>query len=242
MQASHARAPQLFDTFVSVLNAAGVVWIFALMFLIGADITARALLDDPIAGVTEMVSLSLVACVFLQLAHAVLHGRLMRVEMFLEPLARRHPVAASVWNVLFAVLGIGILLTIVLGSWPDFVRAWDTNEFAGVEGIFTIQVWPIKLLIVVGCAVASIELARQLVVHAGRARAAADPRRWFAVAALALGALLVAALWSAEVEPRTVGICDDRARRRADRARLADRVRAVPHGRRRPRAREARCR
>ena len=94
----------------------------------------------------------------------------------------------------------------MLGSWPDFVRAWDTNEFAGVEGIFTIQVWPIKLLIVVGCAVASIELARQLVVHAGHARAAADPRRWFAVAALALGALLVAVLWSAEVEPRTVGI------------------------------------
>ena len=125
MQASNARAPQLFDTLVGVLNAAGVVWIFALMFLIGADIAARSLLDHPIAGVTEMVSLSLVACVFLQLAHAVLHGRLMRVEMFLEPLTRRHPVAAAVWNMLFAVLGIGILLTIVLGTWPDFVRAWE---------------------------------------------------------------------------------------------------------------------
>ena len=206
MQASTARGARLFETLVGVLNAAGVIGIFALMFLIAADITARTLFDDPIAGVTEIVSLSLVACVFLQLAHAVVHGRLMRVEMFLEPLERNHPVAASSWNALFAVVGIGILLAIVLGSGPDFVRAWETNEFAGVEGIFTMQVWPIKLLIVVGSAVASVELARQLIAHARRTRAAADPRRWLAPAAAVLGALLVAALWNASVEPRTVGV------------------------------------
>jgi len=67
--------------FVTWMNGAGVVWIFALMFLITADIVGRAAFGHPIAGVTEMVSLSLVACVFLQLGHAVLRGRLMRVEM-----------------------------------------------------------------------------------------------------------------------------------------------------------------
>ena len=102
----HAR-PTLFATLVGVLNAAGVVWVFALMFLISADIAARTVFDDPIAGVTEMVSLSLVACVFLQLAHAVLHGRLMRVEMFLTPLEQRAPAAASAWRALFALLGVG---------------------------------------------------------------------------------------------------------------------------------------
>ena len=83
------RDTTLFASLVGVLNAAGVVWVFALMFLIAADITARTVFDDPVAGVTEMVSLSLVGCVFLQLAHAVLQGRLMRVEMFLAPLAQR---------------------------------------------------------------------------------------------------------------------------------------------------------
>jgi C4-dicarboxylate transporter DctM subunit len=205
MQPANTRA-QLFDTLVGVLNAAGVVWVFALMFLISADITARSVFDQPIAGVTEMVSLSLVACVFLQLAHAVLHGRLMRVEMFLEPLARHRPAAAGAWNVLFALVGIGVLLTMVAGSWPDFVRAWETNEFAGVEGIFTIQVWPIKLLIVIGCSVASVELARQLFVHARAASAYPEPRRWLVPAAVLLGALLVIALWNAEVEPRTIGL------------------------------------
>jgi len=196
------RGAPLFATLVGVLNAAGVVWVFALMFLIAADITARTLFDDPIAGVTEMVSLSLVACVFLQLAHAVVHGRLMRVEMFLAPLEQRSPAAARAWNALFALLGLGLLAALVLGSWPDLVNAWATNEFAGVEGIFTIPVWPIKLLIVVGSAIAGVELLRQLV----RSAAAADRSAWMAGAAVLLGVLAVAALWNADAEPRTVGV------------------------------------
>jgi tripartite ATP-independent transporter DctM subunit len=191
-----------FAKLVGVLNAAGVVWVFALMFLISADITARTVFDAPVAGVTEMVSLSLVACVFLQLAHAVLHGRLMRVEMFLMPLARRAPAAASAWHALFALLGVALLVALVLGSWPDLTSAWSTAEFAGVEGIFTIPVWPIKLLIVVGSAVAAVVLARELVVTA----ASADRSGWLAPVAVAIAALAVTALWSVDAEPRTVGI------------------------------------
>jgi TRAP-type mannitol/chloroaromatic compound transport system permease small subunit len=202
MQSANARSARKFTTLVGVLNAAGVVWVFALMFLIVADITARTVFDDPIAGVTEMVSLSLVACVFLQLAHAVLHGRLMRVEIFLTPLERRAPAAASAWRALFALIGVALFATLVLGSWPDLASAWATAEFAGVEGIFTVPVWPIKLLIVVGSAVAGVELLLEL----ARAGAAADRRVWVTLAGAALGALVVAALWSADVEPRTVGV------------------------------------
>jgi tripartite ATP-independent transporter DctM subunit len=203
---SERGTPSTFATLVGVLNAAGVVWVFALMFLICADITARTLFDDPIAGVTEMVSLSLVACVFLQLAHAVLHGRLMRVEMFIGPLERDHPVAASAWRALFSLLGIGLLFAIALGSWPDLAAAWSTGEFAGVEGIFTIVVWPIKLLIVVGCAVAALVLAWRFVASDAHAVTAREPRRWL-VAVVALGSAVgVALLWSGDVEPRAVGV------------------------------------
>ncbi|HSC16842.1 MAG TPA: TRAP transporter large permease subunit, partial [Gammaproteobacteria bacterium] len=201
-QRAPPRPATPFAKLVGVLNAAGVVWVFALMFLISADITARTVFDDPIAGVTEMVSLSLVACVFLQLAQAVLHGRLMRVEMFLMPLARRAPAAASAWHALFALLGVALLVALVLGSWPDLTSAWSSAEFAGVEGIFTIPVWPIKLLIVVGSAVAAVVLARELAVTA----ASADRSGWLAFVAVAVAALAVAALWSVDAEPRTVGI------------------------------------
>ena len=199
---ARTRAATPLAKLVGVLNAAGVVWVFALMFLISADITARTVFDDPIAGVTEMVSLSLVACVFLQLAHAVLHGRLMRVEMFLAPLEQRAPAAASAWRAAYALLGLALLVALVLGSWPDLTSAWTSAEFAGVEGIYTIPVWPIKLLIVAGSGMAAVVLVRELAVAVSRA----DRRGWVAPVAVALGALAVAVLWSVEAEPRTVGI------------------------------------
>ena len=202
VHAAVTRDASLFAKLVGVLNAAGVVWVFALMFLIGADITARTAFDDPIAGVTEMVSLSLVACVFLQLAHAVLKGRLMRVEMFLTPLEQRSPATASAWRALFALLGLSLLAALVLGSWPDLVSAWRTSEFAGVEGIFTVPVWPIKLLIVAGSGVAGIELARQL----ARAGSGADRNGWLTIVGAALIVLAVTWALAGDVEPRTVGI------------------------------------
>jgi tripartite ATP-independent transporter DctM subunit len=207
VQAPSTALGRLFGTLVTGLNGAGVVWIFALMFLILADIIGRAAFDHPIAGVTEMVSLSLVACVFLQLGHAVLRGRLMRVEMVVEPLEQRRPVVAAAWLAVLAIIGAAVLVVIAWGEWPDFARAFRTAEFAGVEGLYTIPVWPIKLLIVTGSLVATLELTRQLVIHSrAAARGPSDARCWLAPLAVVAGAVLVAWLWRADVEPRTVGI------------------------------------
>jgi C4-dicarboxylate transporter, DctM subunit len=201
------RVGELFARLVAWLNGAGVVWTFALMFLISADIVARTVFDHPIVGVTEMVSLSLVACVFLELGHAVLRGRLMRVEMVMEPLQRQRPVVAAAWAAVLALVGVALLALIARGAWPDFVRAWRTSEFAGVEGLYTIAVWPVKLLIVVGSVAAAAELTRQAATHVRRAaQGPSDARCWLALVALVLGAVLVLALWHADVEPRTVGV------------------------------------
>ena len=66
------------------MNTAGVAWIFALMFLICADIAGRTLLDRPIQAVPEIVAFSLVGCVFLQLASAVQMNRLTHAEVFVD--------------------------------------------------------------------------------------------------------------------------------------------------------------
>jgi tripartite ATP-independent transporter DctM subunit len=122
--------------------------------------------------------------------------------MFLAPLEQRSPATASAWKALFALLGIGLLAVLVLGAWPDLVNAWASDEFAGVEGIFTIPVWPIKLLIVVGSTIAGVELLRQLF----RFGAALNRGAWVATASALLGAVAVAILWNMDAEPRTVGI------------------------------------
>jgi len=192
---------------VRAMNAAGVVWVFALTFLICADITGRTVFASPIAGVTEMVSLSLVGCVFLQLAHAVHRGRLMQVEMVLGPLAASRPALASDWQIFLTAASAAIFALIAVGAWPDFVTAFRTSEFAGVEGIFKIQVWPVKGLLVAGSAAAALEMLRRLAIQIRHSLASAfDARRALAPLGVALLAVLVAALWYGDVEPRIVGV------------------------------------
>src|SRR5690606_1807953 len=138
-----------------------------------ADIVGRTVFDRPIRGVPEIVSLSLVACVFLMLANAVYRQTLTRAEMLVGPLERRAAALADRWHVFLAAVGAALFALITIGSWPDFVRAVATREFAGVENLFKVPVWPMKLLLVVGSAVAAAELVRQLVL---RVRAAAARR------------------------------------------------------------------
>jgi C4-dicarboxylate transporter DctM subunit len=206
MTDSGTRATDAFALLVRGMNGAGVVWTFALMFLICADIVARTVFAHPIAGVTEMVSLSLVGSVFLQIAYAVRGGRLMQVEMILGPLTQRRPALASDWRIFLLATCVAVLALIAIGAWPDFVTAFRTSEFAGVEGIFKITVWPIKLLLVAGSAVAVIEISRQLVAQRRSLASAADPRRALAPLGVVVLALLFAALWLGDVDPRTVGV------------------------------------
>lgn len=207
MQESSARAADATRYFTAVIgwmNGAGVVWVFALMFLICADILGRTVFDSPIRGVPEMVSLSLVACVFLQLANAVHQERLTRAEVLLERLERRDPVLAGDWVAVMALVAAGLLVLIAVGEWPDFVRAFRTREFAGVEGLFTVQVWPIKLLLLFGAAVAALECLRVAAARLGAADGA-NSRRVLALVVPAAIFLIVAALWGADAEPRVIG-------------------------------------
>ena len=76
------------------MNSVGTLWVFALMFLICADVAGRYLFNAPIQGAAEMVGYSIVTAVFLQMASTLRAGRFTRVEMLIEPLeARRRPPA-----------------------------------------------------------------------------------------------------------------------------------------------------
>jgi C4-dicarboxylate transporter, DctM subunit len=163
------------------MNGAGVIWVFALMFLICADIIGLQVFGRPIRGVPEMVSLSLVACVFLQIAFAVRRQRLTRAEIVIGRLEQRSPAAAGTLNGCICAVGAVMFVLIAIGAWPDLLRAIRTREFAGAVGMFTVQVWPIKLLVVVGAVVAALEMLRQLIVNlkagAGHAAGADDDAR-----------------------------------------------------------------
>ncbi len=201
-------AARAFDRLILLMNGAGVVWVFALTFLICADIIGRELFEHPIRGVTEIVSLSLVASVFLQLAFAVYRDRLTRAQMLLGRLDAHAPLSARRWRLVMAAAGAMLFALIAIGEWPDMVRAFSTREFAGVEGQFTMSVWPIKAIIVLGAVVAAGELLRQLASSPPAAKTAGTGARGISRFAL-LGPLAIVAaavlVWFVGAEPRTIG-------------------------------------
>ncbi len=188
-----------FATLMRWMNGAGVVWIFAIMFMICADIVGRNVFDTPIAFVPEAVALSLVGCVFLQLAFAIYDDKLTRAEFLIWRISASRPALVRGWDGVMAVMAAVILLLMTVGAWPDFTRAFATAEFAGVEGIFKISVWPIKLIIVAGAAVAALECLMQF------GRGSSDARSWASLVVPLVLAVVAAWLWLADVPQQTVG-------------------------------------
>jgi TRAP-type mannitol/chloroaromatic compound transport system permease small subunit len=153
-----------FGSVVAVLNASGSAWTLVLMILICADVAARAALNHPIKGVSEIIGLSLVACVFLQLPHILASGRLTRVELFIDPFTVRRPAWGHALQVLYYLVGTAVMLLILVASVSRFADVWKSSDYVGSKAHFTAPVWPVQLMIIVGAAFTVIQfllIARQ---------------------------------------------------------------------------------
>jgi TRAP-type C4-dicarboxylate transport system permease small subunit len=139
-----------FSAWVSALNSAGGALIFALVVMINLDVFSRFLFNAPIDGVTELVELSIVAIVFLQLGDAVRSGRLTRSDGLYGKIREKSPRTAHVLGVFFDLAGAAFFITIIVGSIPRFIDAWERGYYAGNKGIFVVPVWPVRLILVVG--------------------------------------------------------------------------------------------
>jgi len=146
-----------YDSITSVMNSIGTAWVFVLLVIINLDIGGRALFNHPIRGVPEIVSLSIVACVFLQIAHTLKVGRLTRSEILLNWLAKRYPRVQHLLNGCYHVVGATLMIILFTASLPLFKKAWRLDVYVGAEGDFMAPVWPVKLIILIGCIAASIQ-------------------------------------------------------------------------------------
>jgi len=133
------------------LNSLGTVWIFLLMLVIVTDVIGRTAFTRPLPGVPELVSLSIVAIVFLQLPHALRSGRITRVESLSDWLARHTPRFGAVLQGVYSLLGAGLFVALYVALLPLFERAWTNNDYVGVEGYITYPVWPVRLFMLIGC-------------------------------------------------------------------------------------------
>jgi len=135
---------------VPLLHLGALVIIF-IVGLIATDVLSRSVFNVPLRGVPELVSLSIPAIVFLALGHLFINDKLIRSDVLLRLLERRSPPLADLLQGLFHLVGAAIALAIALPTAAAFTYAYTTGEFVGVEGDFTVPVWPSKLVILVGC-------------------------------------------------------------------------------------------
>ncbi|MBS4048363.1 MAG: TRAP transporter small permease [Alphaproteobacteria bacterium] len=147
----------MYARLLGAMNALGTVWIFLLMVLINTDILGRELFSAPVRGTTELLSLSIVGIVFLQLGHALMSGRMTRSDMVIENLLIARPRIGRALQGVFNLLGVAFLVIIFWGSLALFEEALEIGEYVGAAGDFTAPTWPIRLLILIGSAATGLQ-------------------------------------------------------------------------------------
>jgi TRAP-type C4-dicarboxylate transport system permease small subunit len=142
---------RLFGAWVGGLNGMGTLWIFLIMLLMNADILMRFLFSAPIDGVTEIVEISIAGIVFLQLSDAVRAGRLTRSDGLYNKVVANRPKLGHILSAFYDLCGAAFFIAILFGAIPTLIEAYQRGYYAGNEGIFTIALWPIRLILCVGC-------------------------------------------------------------------------------------------
>ena len=146
-----------FETLLSLLNSIGTLWIFALMVVISLDVIGRTAFNSPLPGVLELVRLSIVGIVFIQLGHTLRAGRITRADNLIHMLQRRLPRLGFGMQALFELAGTGIFIVLFQASLPMFLRSWASGEYAGIEGYITYPIWPVRLIILIGSVCAGLQ-------------------------------------------------------------------------------------
>lgn len=151
------------DAVTQTANVAGSCLIIGLVVLITADVLGRNLLGIPVAGVPEMVSLSIVAIVFLQAPQALLAGRLTRSDGIINLLLLRAPRIAAILETVFDLMSTAVMFAILYSHWPILIRSYERGDFVGAAGNFTAPTWPVKAMLAIGATLLALQfLARIL--------------------------------------------------------------------------------
>ncbi|MDF0597634.1 TRAP transporter small permease subunit [Psychromarinibacter halotolerans] len=173
MAARSARLTPL-GVVVDISNVIGVLLIWAVVVLMCLDVVSRNLLNQPIAGVADIVASSVVAIVFLQLGSAVRNDRLTRADFLLARIQTGAPGLAKILGILFHLIGAAICIGIVNWTLPKLGNAWTRSEFVGIVGVMTFPRWPVLAIAVYGAGLAAIQFLAHAVREALPRRAASS--------------------------------------------------------------------
>jgi tripartite ATP-independent transporter DctM subunit len=150
-----------YDLVPFVCSVVASTGIFVVMVLICADIAMRFFFSAPINGVADVVANGIVACVLLQIGSTIRDDRLIRADFIFGGWALRRPQFAALLDALFFGAASFVFTKALIWLWGDFHKSYATGEFAGAVGAYMLTLWPFKLAVLVGAAVALVETLRK---------------------------------------------------------------------------------
>ncbi|KPQ07135.1 MAG: TRAP-type mannitol/chloroaromatic compound transport system, small permease component [Rhodobacteraceae bacterium HLUCCA12] len=142
----------LLDRVTAAASALGTALILGVMALIAADVVGRFFLGRPIAGVPEMVAMSILAIVFLQIANTLARGKLTRSDAVLKALRARAPRLADALDALLHGAGAGLIYVLITAFHPLFLRSYGRGQMIGTVGQFMAPIWPVHAIVLAGSA------------------------------------------------------------------------------------------
>ena len=150
---------ELFFNFITQsFNIMGTILIIFVMIIVNADVIGRELFLMPIAGVPMMVSMSIVAIVFLQTPQTFNRGRLTQNVSILNAIGRRTPLVKLLLDITYSIAAFFLILQIFKSTYPLFIKSWVRNTYEGTIGDFTAPIWPIKFVILLGCFLLMVQI------------------------------------------------------------------------------------
>ena len=150
---------ELFCNFITQsFNIIGTILIIFIMIIVNADVIGRELFLMPISGVPMMVSMSIVAIVFLQTPQTFNRGRLTQNVAILNAIGRRTPLVKLLLDITYSIAAFFLILQIFKSTYPLFIKSWVRNTYEGTIGDFTAPIWPIKFVILLGCFLLMVQI------------------------------------------------------------------------------------
>jgi TRAP-type mannitol/chloroaromatic compound transport system permease small subunit len=131
--------------------------IFAMTLGVVADVVGRYLFNSPINGTAEMVTIAVVAVLYLQLSYTLRSGRMTRSDAFHARILAQYPAIGNTLGLIFSLAGACLAGAIMFGAWPNFITAWREGFYVGVVDVFTFPEWPLYLIIFLGCVLTGLQ-------------------------------------------------------------------------------------
>lgn len=140
----------------SVLGLACALVLTAMMFLTGADVVARYVLNAPIRGAFELTEILLVCLVFLAMPLAMMSGAHVEVELW-QPKSRSGDRFRTVLS------GLAALIVFLGLAWQLFEHAGRLKGHGSESNSLGIPLYAIALIAALGCALGALIAMRGIV-------------------------------------------------------------------------------